>query len=94
MHFGHSARSNPSSSAMTIAGSGAASSLTTSAVPFAAAAVISSVAMARTRSSCLRTARGEKRLDSSLRCCRCRGSSLLIIEALMSMSGRLPRAEL
>ena len=93
-HLGHRARSNPSSSATTIAGSGAAISLTTSAVPFAAAALISPAAISRTRSACLRTARGENRRDTSLRCCWCRGSSRLIIEAFISMSGRLPRAEL
>ena len=79
---------------MTMAGSGAARSRTTSTVPFSAAAAISSATMARTRASCLRTARGENRPDTSLRCCTCRGSSRLIIEAVISMSGRLPLAEL
>jgi hypothetical protein len=94
MHFGHWARSKPSSSAMTIAGSGAAMLRTTSAWSPAIAAVISAAAMSRTRASCSRTARGENRPDSSLRCSWWRGSSRLIIEALISMRGRLPWAEL
>lgn len=79
---------------MTIAGSGAASSLTTSTVPFAAAAAISSAIIARMRPSWRRTARAVNRPDTSLRSLACRGSSLLIIDALISMSGRLPLAEL
>ena len=47
---------------------------------------MSSTTTVRTRSSCLLMARGEKRPETSLRCCVCRGSSLLIIEALISMS--------
>ncbi len=91
---GHRERSKPSNSANTIEGSGAAISRTTSAVPFAAVAATSPATTSRTRSECRRTALGVNRPDTSRRCWPCRGSSRLIMDALISISGRLPRAEL
>src|SRR5579875_2556982 len=79
---------------MTMAGSGAARSCTISASPLAAARSTRPAASSRIRSAWRRTAPGVKRGATSFRWREWAGSSLLIIETLISISGRDPRAEL
>jgi hypothetical protein len=86
--FGHWSSSNPSSRAITFAGSGAASSSTTSQLPRAATASSSSVTTSRTARSWLATAFGVKRRATRRRRSVWRGSSSPIIELSDGMLGR------
>ncbi len=92
-HLGHRSRSKPSISAMTRAGSGAASACTTSHSPAPTTASMSSVTMPRTWSSCSFTERGVNFRATSRRLFWWSGSSLLIIDTSPTIRGREPCAD-